>query len=414
MMSEIKKKNRKICIIGLGYVGFPLLELVHKKGLKVYGFDLDKKKVDEAVNNGYFASVNPDIALVDADCFIICVPTPVDVNHQPDLSFVEQACETISGYLRKKNLVILESTVSPGTTEEIVIPLLEKSRLTVGTDFYVAHCPERIDPGNKKWTVKNIPRVVGGVNQESTDVAYELYSQILDGDIKKLSSLKNAEATKIVENTFRDINIAFVNELAASFDKIGIDVKEVIDAASTKPFGFLSHYPGCGVGGHCIAVDPYYLIERAEKKGFNHRFLKLAREINNSMPQYTVYKVIRGLNCIGKSVKNSNIAVLGLAYKGGVGDTRESPAYPIIKELKKLGADLTIYDPYVLNESTVKNLEEALDKKDCIVIVTDHSEFKKIKPEQIECTIKVIIDGRNILQKEKFEELGIIYEGIGR
>lgn len=415
LLNKIKDKTVKIGIIGLGYVGFPLLELSDKKGFRVNGFDLDKKKVDAIVNKGFSASLNADDVLTDVDCYIICVPTPVDVDHKPDLSFVENACETISAYLEENNLVVLESTVSPGTTEEVVIPLLEQSGLSAGSDFYVAHCPERIDPGNKKWNVNNIPRVVGGVNQESTDIAYEFYSQILDGKVKKLSSLKNAEATKIVENTFRDINIAFVNELAASFDKIGIDTKEVIDAAATKPFGFLAHYPGCGVGGHCIAVDPYYLIERAEKKGFNHRFLKLAREINNSMPQYTVDKVIKGLNQIGKSVKNSNIAVLGLAYKGGVSDTRESPAYEIIKKLKELEGNLTIYDPYVSEESTVETLDEALNNKDCIVIVTDHPEFKEINGKMLKIkNVKVVIDGRNIFNKEKICQKGIIYQGIGR
>lgn len=311
--------------------------------------------------------------------------------------------------------MILESTVSPGTTEEVVIPILEKSGLKAGEDFFIAHCPERIDPGNKKWDVRNIPRVIGGINQESTELAYELYRQIIDADVMKLSSLMNAEATKIVENTFRDVNIAFVNEMAKSFDKIGIDVKEVVDAAATKPFGFMAHYSGCGVGGHCIAVDPYYLIDKAEKKGFNHRFLKLAREINNSMPHYTVNKIAIGLNKIGKSVKNSSIAILGLAYKGGVDDTRESPAYQIIKELKEMGAKITVYDPYVINESTVKTLDEALYNKDSVVIVTDHPEFKKINAEKLkDNNVKVVIDGRNILDKKEIQNQEIVYEGIGR
>jgi len=415
-LKKTQNKTLKISIIGLGYVGFPLLELFHKKGFNVNGFDLDKKKVDIATKKrGYNASNKPTNALKNCDCFIICVPTPVDKNHKPDLSFVKDACKSIIKNLRKNNLVILESTVSPGTTEEVLIPTLEKSGLKAGKDFFVAHCPERIDPGNKKWKVQNIPRVIGGINQTSTELTYKLYNRILDAEITKLSSLKNAEATKIVENTFRDINIAFVNELAKSFDKIGIDIKEVINAASTKPFGFMAHYPGCGVGGHCIAVDPYYLIEKAKKIGFNHNFLKLARKINNSMPTYTVGKIIKGLKQVNIPLKNSNISILGLAYKGGTDDTRESPAFPIIEKLKDLKAKITIYDPYVPSQSTSKNLEEALDKKDCVVIVTDHKEFKEITAEKLKGkNVKVLIDGRNILNKKEIKDKGIIYEGIGR
>ena len=313
------------------------------------------------------------------DCFIICVPTPVDTSHQPDLSKVKAASETISGFLRKDALVILESTVSPGTVEEIVIPVLEKSGLKAGNDFFLPHCPERINPDNKQWNVKTIPQIVGGLDKISTELSFELYNTILESKVLKLSSLKNVEATKIVENTFRDINIAFVNELARTFDKIGIDVEEVINAAATKPFGFLPHCPGCGVGEHFIAVDPYYLIEKAETKGFNYSFLKLSRQINNDMPHYTVIKTTKALNQIKKSVRGASIAILGLSYKGGVEDTRESPAFPIIKELKELGAKITIYDPYILNKSTVDSLDEALKKNDCIVIVTNHPEFKKNK-----------------------------------
>lgn len=415
MIEKIKQKKVTICIIGLGYVGLPLLQLSHKKGFNVIGFDKDVKKVDKVQKMGLSATKSEKEALSNANCIIICVPTPVDKYHHPNLSYVQSASNSILKHINKDSLIILESTVSPGVTEEVVIPILEQSGLKAGEDLYVAHCPERIDPGNKKWTVENIPRVIGGINDFSTELAYELYHKILNADIMKLGSLKNAEATKIVENTFRDINIAFVNELAKSFDKIGIDVKEVIDAAATKPFGFMAHYPGCGVGGHCIAVDPYYLIDKAERGGFNHQFLKLAREINNSMPHYTVGKIEEGLKKIGKSVKNSSIAVLGLAYKGGVDDTRESPAYQIIKELKILGANLSIYDPYIPMESTVETLEEALKNKDCIVIATDHTDFKKISAEKLkENNIKVVVDGRNILDKKEIKSFNIIYEGIGR
>ena len=415
LTEKIRNKSIKVCVIGLGYVGFPLLKLIDEKGFHVTGLDVDKRKVDEITKRGFKATVEASKALNDIDCIVICVPTPIDENHHPDLAFVKSAVETTSQYLKKDSLVVLESTVAPGTTEEIVAPILEKSGLKAGEDFYLAHCPERIDPGNKKWTVSNIPRVVGGINEESTDIAYAFYKEILDVEIVKLSTVKTAEAVKIVENTFRDINIAFVNELAKSFDKIGIDITEVIKGASTKPFGFMPHYPGCGVGGHCIAVDPYYLIEKAEKGGFDHRFLKLAREINNSMPEYTVQKVIVGLNKVGMCIKDTNIAILGIAYKGGVGDTRESPALLIIKKLKQLGANLVIFDPYVPEKSTAENLNQALEKGECMVVATDHPEFKQIKPELLkEKGVKVVVDGRNILDKEKIKSLGIIYEGIGR
>ncbi|MCK4364520.1 MAG: nucleotide sugar dehydrogenase [Thermoplasmatales archaeon] len=414
LLEKIKKKEVKVCVVGLGYVGFPLLELLIKKKFHAIGFDIDKKVVDNAIKNGVPATLNDKEALADADCAIICVPTPVEENHRPNLEFVESAAETISKYLKRDSLVILESTVAPGTTEEILLPILEKSGLKQG-DFYVVHCPERIDPGNKEWTVQNLPRVLGGIDEESAEAAFVFYKNVLDADVVKLSSAKAAEAVKIVENTFRDINIAFVNELAKSFDEIGIDISEVIGGARSKPFGFMPHYPGCGVGGHCIAIDPYYLIEKAEKSGFNHRFLKLAREINNSMPKYTVKKINKGLNMAKIAVNGSNIAILGLAYKPGVEDTRESPAFPIIQELKKWGANLTIYDPYLPDLSDVKTLDDALRNMDCIVIITAHEEFKRITPEKIkENGIKVVIDGRNVLDSNNIKRLGIIYEGIGR
>jgi nucleotide sugar dehydrogenase len=414
LTEKIKKKELKICIIGLGYVGLPLLNLLNSKGFSAVGLDIDKKAVNIAIENNNKATINAKEALFDSDCNIICVPTPIKNNHRPNLHYVELAAKTISKYLKKDSLVILESTVAPGTTEEILIPILKQSGLKEG-DFYVAYCPERIDPGNKEWTVQNLPRVIGGINIESTKITYEFYKSILDADVLKLSTIKAAEAVKIVENAFRDINIAFVNELAKSFDKIGIDICDVINGAETKPFGFMAHYPGCGVGGHCIAIDPYYLIEKAEESGFSHRFLKIAREINNSMPKYTVKKVLQGLNKVRKTINGSNIVILGLTYKPDVDDIRESPAFPIIEDLKKWGANLTIFDPYRLDLSNVDTLENALHEKDCVVIVTAHKRFKKITPEKIiKNNIKVVVDGRNILDKNKISKLGIIYEGIGR
>jgi len=422
--------SKKVCIVGLGYVGLPLLCLSMEKGYKTYGFDIIKERV-ELINKGTspikdkfleqrlkklkgIDTTTDSAVLRKSDIIIICVPTPIDSQYNPDLKPLQSAAETVSKELKKNDLVVIESTVFPGTTEEIVKPILEKSGLKAGKDFYLAYCPERVDPGNKKWNVNNLPRVIGALSKEGLKQAAEFYRSITSSEVLELNSVKAAEATKIMENTFRDINIAFVNEMAKSFDMMGIDITEVIKGASTKPFAFMPHWPGCGVGGHCIKVDPYYLISRAKENGFTHQFLNLAREINNSMPHYTVGKIVDGLNEAGKSVRNTRITVLGVAYKGGVDDMRESPSFEIIDELKKLGADLKIFDPYIPSKSTVDNLDEALDAE-CIVIATDHPEFKEIRPNQIkEKGIKVVVDGKNCLDKKGIVSLGIIYKGIGR
>lgn len=423
---------KKLCVFGMGYVGLPLACQATEKGYEVIGVDVDDRKIDlinkgispidddELKNKlkdlkGKIKATNDGLnAVKKSDIVVICVPTPVDENYHPDLKYVKSAAETISKGLKKGQLVILESTVAPLTTENILKPILEKSGLKCGKDFYLCFCPERIDPGNKKFKLKDIPRVVGGINEESTKKAIDFYKSVLDSEVLGLTSPRSAEAVKIMENTFRDINIAFVNEMAKSFDILGIDIIEVIKGASTKPFAFIPHYPGCGVGGHCIAVDPYYLIEEASKEGFEHRFLRLAREINNSMPEYTVERVIEGLNEINKSVKGTKITVLGLAYKGNVDDTRESPAFKIIEKLKKMGGDVKVFDPYVPKMSDFKNLGDALNCE-CIVIVTAHDEFKNLDLNRIDKKgVKVIIDGRNILDKEKVAGVGIVYRGIGR
>jgi UDP-N-acetyl-D-glucosamine dehydrogenase len=423
--------NKTVCVVGLGYVGLPLLCLCIEKGYKTYGFDINEKSVD-LINNGKSpikdkfleekldklkdkidVATNPEV-IRNSDIIIICVPTPIDSHYNPDLKPLEKAAKTVSENFKNGDLVVIESTVFPGTTEEIVKPILEKSGLKAGKDFYLAYCPERVDPGNKKWNVSNLPRVVGALTKEGLKLSSDFYRSLTSSEVLELNSIKAAEATKIMENTFRDVNIAFVNEMAKSFDRMGIDITEVIKGASTKPFAFMPHWPGCGVGGHCIKVDPYYLISRARENGFNHQFLNLTREINNSMPHYTVEKVIEGLNEIDKSVKDTKITVLGLAYKGGVDDMRESPALEIIDELKKLGADLKVFDPYVLDKSIVNDLDEALDAE-CIVIATDHPEFKALRPAELkEKGIKVVIDGKNCLDKKGIKALGIIYKGIGR
>ena len=626
---------KTVTIVGLGYVGLPLACLCAEKGHKVYGFDVDKSKVDSVnkrkspiedevissklknLKNMIHATSDPKECIPNSDVVIVCVPTPVDGNNSPDLTAVMNSASTISKFIKHGTLLVIESTIYPGTIEEIVLPILQKQKFNAQkNDLLVAHCPERIDPGNKKWAVELLPRVVGGITKEATKKAAEFYRSILNADVLELSSVKAAEATKIMENTFRDVNIAFVNEMAQSFDKAGIDILEVIRGASTKPFAFMPHFPGAGVGGHCfdknewifvknedsvyplkigelyellkyyneteigktrivnpaglealsfdlhnkkscykpikllskrpysnmlkikaagnysikitdkhpvvvfnnglkikpadelnkndklvvslelpnldiesdidfgngnliqktiinlqenlkklktypnvelfdtfaaikiesaehyegdyvyslevegtgtivttnglvmhncISVDPYYLIEKAKQLGFTHRFLILAREINNSMPHYTIELLENELKKLKKQFKNAKVGVLGLAYKGNVDDTRESPALEVINIIKTKGANVFVFDPHVQAGSNVKDLDELLNKSDYIVLVTDHREFKQMDLEKLKkYKILAIIDGRNCLDKEKIKSMGISYHGIGR
>ncbi|MCK5061422.1 nucleotide sugar dehydrogenase [Candidatus Parcubacteria bacterium] len=426
-----KNKLKQISVIGLGYVGLPLALLVDIKGYSVVGIDIDTKKIelikkrispfeDKAISKQLKQSrieVTDDFSrLKDSSIVIICVPTPVYKNHMPNLELVKSASEKVGEHLKKGQLVILESTVNPGVSEGIVQPILERtSGLKSGKDFYLAHCPERINPGDEKWNVRNIDRVVGALSDKGLKIAVNFYRSIIDGDIKSMKSIKEAEAVKVVENSFRDINIAFVNELAMSFEKLGIDVVNVIEGAATKPFAFMPHFPGCGVGGHCIPVDPYYLIEYAKKKGFIHDFLALARRINSQMPEYAVEQVVKGLNEKKKSINGAKVAVLGLSYKPDIGDYRESPSFEIIKLLKSYGAKVASYDPFVLEKSSVKSLKEALKGAEAVVVATGHAKFKKISPKiYIKNGVKVVVDGRNCLNKEKFQKAGLVYKGIGR
>ena len=418
----------KITIVGLGYVGLPLACLCAEKGIEVYGVDTDKNKAD-LINQGISPIDDPKLkisvkkskgkirvvaseeAIKNSEAVIVCVPTPVDEKHLPDLTALKSACETIAKSLQNNTLVVIESTIFPGTVEEICLPILKKSN----ADFYLAHCPERIDPGNKKFTIRNIPRVVAGIDNESTKKAAEFYRRIIDANILELSSVKAAEATKIMENTFRDINIAFVNEMAKSFDKAGIDITEVIKAASTKPFSFMAHYPGAGVGGHCISTDPYYLISKAKEMGFNHDFLILARKINESMPNYTVSLLENELKKLNKNLSGAKVGVLGLAYKANVDDVRESPSFEVVHLLKERGAEVFVFDPHVKKGSNVKDINELLKKSDYIILATAHKEFGDMDLNKLkENNIKIVIDGRNCLDKEKVKGMGILYHGIGR
>jgi UDP-N-acetyl-D-glucosamine dehydrogenase len=423
-------KNKKVCVVGLGYVGYPLAVLASAKGYDVIGFDKDKKKVKLANRKANFlgekfldgllprssvkATSNPSL-IRQSRVFLICVPTPVDEKYYPILEPIKNASLTIARNMKAGALVILESTVNPGVCEEIIKPIFEEAGWTVGKNVFIAHCPERINPGDPKWNVSNIPRVIGSFDKKGLKQAEGFYENILDAPIMPMKFIREAEAVKIVENSFRDINIAFVNELAKSFDRMNIDIVDVIRGASTKPFAFMPHWPGCGVGGHCIPVDPYYLIERAKKNDFDHKFLRAARNINNSMPAYTVELLQNALNLLKKSVKNARIGILGVSYKADVGDLRESPALKIKKLLEAKQAKIIIYDPYLPQWSNVKNIKEALKKSEVLVIVTNHKEFTAVAPEEFARNkIKVIIDGRNCLEKDKIQKLGIIYKGIGR
>lgn len=426
----IKNDSKKLAVVGLGYVGLPLALLADRKGWQVTGIDINQAKVGkindkiapfadlkieaELKTSGLKATAALD-AVKDADIITICVPTPVYEDHMPNLEPVISACKGIAPYLHNGQLVILESTVNPGVCEEIIIPILEKnSSLIAGKDFYIAHCPERIDPGNTKWDVETIPRVVGSLEEKGLEKAVAFYRSILKAEVRPMASIKEAEAVKIVENAFRDVNIAFVNELAMSFQRLGIDAVNVIEGAATKPFAFMPHFPGCGVGGHCIPVDPYYLIDYAKKNGFHHEILSLARKINNNMPKYVIDLLTAKLGLIDLKLSLAKIAVLGLAYKSDIDDDRESPAYKIINSLQNLGAEVVTYDPFV-KSSTADDLESALSGAQAVIIATAHSEFRGLQPDDfIKAGVKIVIDGRNCLNKEIFIHPDLIYQGVGR
>lgn len=394
--------KNKVAIIGLGYVGLPLAKLIAKNELyDVHGFDLEKIDFPQA-------STDPS-TINESEYIIVCVPTPVKDDKEPNLTPLKSACQTIAAQLEKGQKIIIESTVNPGICEEVVLPILEESGLKGGTDFELSHCPERINPGDPKWKVSNIPRNIGSLTKEGNKVVADFYRSFIEAEVSEMSCLKVAEATKVIENTFRDINIAYVNELAKSFDIMGIDLHEVIQGASNKPFSFMPHFPGCGVGGHCIPVDPYYLINRAKQAGFDHSFLKKAREINNSMPAYTVQLLADKLD-----LKNAHIALLGISYKANVSDLRESPSHQIIKILQKKGAHIHKFDPHLPDHSDHPTLEETLEASDALILCTFHDEFATISPELLKKHgIKIVIDGRNCLNKQEIIDAGIIYKGIG-
>lgn len=422
LMSKLENKTAKLGVVGLGYVGLPLAVEKAKAGYKVIGFDVQSKKVDmvNAGDNYIGDIVDQDLknlikdgklkATVDfsfvkeVDTVCICVPTPLDIYKQPDLSYVVSSTESVAKYLHKGMLVVLESTTYPGTTEEVCKPILEKSGLKCGEDFFLAFSPERVDPGNKEFKTKNTPKVVGGCTEECTEVAAALYRSVLQSDVKEVSSPAVAEMEKILENTFRNINIALANEMAMLCNKMGIDVWEVIDAAKTKPYGFMPFYPGPGLGGHCIPLDPFYLEWKAKEYDFHTKLIETSGIINDCMPEFVVDNVMKLLNKNKKALNGAKVLLLGVAYKKDIDDMRESPVLKVIDHLLKNGADIIYNDPYIPSfnhngvqyESTA--WEEAIKYADVAIITTDHSSYDY---ERIVAEASLLYDTRNATKDVK-------------
>lgn len=419
-IEKIISKRSKIGIIGMGYVGLPLAIQFCRTGFDVTGFDIDAGKVT-ILNKGesYIKHIDPsDVRkcaplfrattnfdeLAQMDCVIICVPTPLNKYREPDLSFVLDTTRTIAGRLRKGQLIVLESSTYPGTTDEDMRTILEESGLRAGSDFHLAYSPEREDPNNNHFAVRNIPKVVSGYTPECLKITTALYGQIVERVIP-VSSTKAAEATKLLENIYRAVNIALVNELKILFDKMEIDIWEVIEAAKTKPFGFHAFYPGPGLGGHCIPVDPFYLTWKAREYDFSTRFIELAGEINTRMPYYVVQKTIEALSIQGKSIRGARVLILGLAYKKDVDDVRESPSLKLMELFKELGAEVDYNDPYIpvpprlrkykIDTGSVALTRENLQAYSCVVIATDHSLYD---PNFIVENSKLVVDTRNLVR----------------
>ncbi|MFH5831655.1 nucleotide sugar dehydrogenase [Halalkalibaculum sp. DA3122] len=424
LLNKISQRNYTVGIVGLGYVGLPLMWTFHKNEMPVLGFDIDQEKID-CIKEGtpYIKHLGQEMMqvlaesercdatadferLTEADAVLLCVPTPLDEHREPDMEYVERTCMTVGEHLREGQLVVLESTTYPGTTEDLIIPLLEsKSGLTAGEDFYVAYSPEREDPGNPDFNTSKIPKVVGGHGEEALKLAMALYDTAIVETVP-VSDTKTAEAVKITENVFRAVNIALVNELKVVYHKMGIDVHEVLDAAATKPFGFMKFVPGPGLGGHCIPIDPFYLTWKAREQEQNTRFIELAGEINTSMPRYVVDQTLKALNAHKKALNGSRVLVVGLAYKPDVDDMRESPTFKIMDLLAGYGADVSYYDPHIPEIKPTREHEEwtgtqsinwnreTVGSFDAVVISTNHSsiDYKELS-DWNDC----IVDSRNAM-----------------
>jgi UDP-N-acetyl-D-glucosamine dehydrogenase len=425
VIEKILRKKALIGIIGMGYVGLPLVLRFCEEGFRVLGFDVDSKKVaqlkrgksylksippsriSQIVRNGLLDVTDDFSRLAKPDCIIICVPTPLTEKMEPDLQYIEKTTEAIRDHLRKEQLIILESTSYPGTTEELILPQLESTGLKVGKDFFLAYSPEREDPGSKRFTTSQIPKVVAGVTPSCKKIAATLYGQVIQ-KVVPVSSPRVAELTKLLENIYRSVNIALVNELKMLSDRMGIDIWEVIEAASTKPFGFSPFYPGPGMGGHCIPIDPFYLSWKAREYDFTTKFIQLAGEINVSIPYYVVSKTVDALNERNKSIKGAKILILGVAYKKDVDDARESPALAIMDLFQKKGATVLYHDPFISTLPTFRKYhfklnsspltKPLLQRLDAVVVVTDHSQ---VDYAWVVRHAPLIIDTRNVTKNMK-------------
>ncbi len=439
---KIKDNTAVIGILGLGHVGYPMSSLFAKNGFITIGYDINitrlkdiqsKKVVSEldgilpvnkknretklAEIEKNLKLTNEEENLKNADIFLIDVPTPLKENETPNLIFLENTCKTICKFIKKDTLVIVESTIYPGATQEIAKPLLEESGLCAGTDFYLSFSPERIDPGNKNWNLEKIPKIVGGINKQSVDLACSLFSRIVEKVIP-VSSLEVAEATKMLENLFRSVNIALINDLSKFFEKVGINIWETIAAASSKPFGFLPHYPGPGVGGHCIPKDPFYLLYKANKSGTNLEFVEEAAAINKNMPLYVIHLVEKALKLCNKTVRDSSFAVLGITYKRDVLDIRRTPSKTVVTELCKISKNVMTFDPLTDETFGAKTatLDETIKDKNCIVLMVNHSYFRennledKINELSPNCCI---VDTRNFIDSKKLKK-SIRYKCLGK
>ena len=430
LKQKIKNKKAVIGVIGLGYVGLPLALTFAKKGFNVIGIDIDKDRVirikkrisyitdvssvelSEVLKKRKFKATTNVKFIKKLDAVIICVPTPLGKDRTPDISYIREAVNKVKDNIRKGQIIVLESTTYPGTTREILLPILESTGLKEGKDFYLAFSPERIDHGNKTYKTENTPKVIGGISKESTQITKLLYEEVIK-EVIPVSSASSAETVKLLENTFRIVNIALVNEIATLCDKFGLDIWEIVDAAKTKPFGYMPFYPGPGVGGHCIPVDPLYLSWKAKEHGFETKFIDLASSINELMPQYAVDKLERILSRKKKRLDSSNLLIVGVAYKKDVKDLRESPAINIIDLLQKRGAKISYYDPYFpylkINDIDLKCAKinkKALERFDCALVIADHS---NIDYKFIAKNTRLVLDTRNI-----FGRLGIRSRNIIR
>ena len=432
LLNKIKNKEITVGVVGLGYVGLPLAVEKAKAGFKTIGFDVQKTKVDmvnaghnyigdvvdddlkKIVDDGMLRATTDFGFVKDVDFIAICVPTPLDAHQQPDISYVKSSAENIAKHLTKGTMVVLESTTYPGTTEELLKPILESSGLKCGEDFYLGFSPERVDPGNKQFKTKNTPKVVGAIGDDAREVIAAMYRAVLEGDVYEVSSPAVAEMEKILENTYRNINIGLANEMAMLCHKMGIDYWEVVDAAKTKPYGFQAFYPGPGLGGHCIPLDPYYLSWKAREYGFHTSMIESSMMVNDGMPEYCVERAMAILNRHKKALNGSKVLVLGVAYKNDIDDYRESPAIKVIEELKKAGAETDFYDPWISeykDKGQVFKGIEKIDEKiiagyDIIVITAAHT---NIDYDMIQKNAQAIFDTRNamkdIAERDKIEVL---------